>query len=174
MCANVQSATSIASILRWMSSLIHVIYASAAGAGFDESDLDEILRRARTANEAVAVTGMLLYSQGSFFQVLEGEADAVDKVYARILRDARHTRVAVIIREAIARRSFAEWTMGYADIAPAEVADIAGLNDFFGPGSCFEGLDDGRAKKLLAAFADGRWRVRLGGAVPPPTPGTYK
>lgn len=103
---------------------------------------------------------MLLYVDGSFFQVLEGSADAVDALFARIALDPRHRSVVTIIREPISQRAFGEWTMGFANMTREEVITAVGMNDFFGSKTCFDELDGGRAKKLLAAFAEGRWRVR--------------
>jgi len=66
--------------------------------------------KSRTSNERVALTGMLLHcdSDGSFFQVLEGEPAALDPLFQKISLDKRHSHVTLIIREPIAKRSFAE------------------------------------------------------------------
>lgn len=144
-------------------SLIHLIYASAATVDPGDAELAELLRRSRRNNTRVGLTGMLLFTQGSFFQVLEGDAATVDDVFAAIAADPRHTRAVTIIRERIPRRAFGEWSMGYAAATPEEIRAAAGdpSNDFFGAGSCFDRLDGGRAKKLLAAFREGRWRSHL-------------
>jgi hypothetical protein len=85
----------------------------------------------------------------------------VDTLYEKLDRDKRHQQLTLIIREPIVKRSFADWSMGFSSATPEELAKIDGLNDFFEEGSCFTDLDIGRAKKLLAAFAVGRWRVKL-------------
>lgn len=144
--------------------LIHCIYASAASPAFAESDLQSIVAKSREHNAALGVTGMLLYSEGSFFQVLEGEADVVDGLYTRIAGDARHERVTLIIREPVARRAFGEWTMGFVGLSGGEVASITGEDDGRGVDGCLQRVTEGRAKKLLAAFAGGRWRARVGSA----------
>ncbi len=51
--------------------------------------------------------------------------------------------------------------MSYSTITPQEVARIVGLNDFFTDASCFGQIGPGRAKKLLSAFKEGRWRTKL-------------
>lgn len=142
-----------------MTSLIHLIYASAATGDARDTDLAALLPVSRRNNARVGLTGMLLYTAGSFFQVLEGPPDVVDRVFATIAADPRHTRAVTIIRERIARRAFGEWSMGYVTTTPRDVAEAVGGNDFFGEGSCFERLDAGRAKKLLTAFRGGRWRT---------------
>jgi hypothetical protein len=106
--------------------LIHCIYASTAAAIFKESDLPALLEHARTANSERALTGMLLYIEGGFFQVLEGDDAAVDDVYALINLDPRHSKVTLIIREPIAVRDFSEWTMGFSTIDPLEAGQLIG------------------------------------------------
>lgn len=139
--------------------LIHCIYSSSATSRFHESDIPLLLERARAKNVRLGITGMLLFIEGSFFQVLEGDASAVDTLYATIGQDDRHDRVTQIIREPIARRSFAEWSMGFASVYRDEVSQLVGENDFFASASCLERIDAGRAKKLLVAFGAGRWRT---------------
>jgi hypothetical protein len=144
-----------------MASLIHCIYASAATRAFDDAELRVLLGQARYRNIQAAVSGMLLYTSGSFFQVLEGEPEAVDATFARIAPDSRHELVTVINREPIARRSFGEWSMGFTSVSREQLGAMVGLNDFFGEGNCYGNLGDGRAKKILHAFAQGRWRAQL-------------
>lgn len=142
-----------------MSEIIHCIYASKAAAGFSEAQLPQLLQNARANNAAAGLTGMLLYVDGNFFQVLEGEPASVARIFARICSDARHERVTQIIREPIFERQFAEWTMGYARIGLGEAKAHIGENDFFTSATCLENLSPGRARKLLSAFRQGRWRA---------------
>jgi hypothetical protein len=123
-----------------------------------------LLQKARVENERLQLTGMLLYSDGNFFQVLEGEPDSVDGMYKKLHLDKRHHQLTMVVREPIAKRYFADWSMGFSSVTPEELSEVDGLNDFFHDGSCFVGLDSDRAKKLLAAFAEGRWRAKLTGA----------
>jgi hypothetical protein len=143
--------------------LIHLIYSSTAVGTPDDETLADVLRASRRNNGRVGVTGMLLYTEGSFFQVLEGPAAAVDATFATIAADPRHARAVTIIRERIARRAFGEWSMGYVTATTRELEAASGMNDFFAEAACFDRLDPGRAKKLLTAFRAGRWRVRLAG-----------
>jgi Sensors of blue-light using FAD len=138
--------------------LIHCIYASTAESVFKESDITALLERVRTINAERGLTGMLLYIEGGFFQVLEGDDAVVDEVYGRIMRDPRHSKITLIIREPIATRDFSEWTMGFRTLDPQEAGKLIGENDFFKSATCVTQLGGGRAKKLLAAFRTGRWR----------------
>jgi hypothetical protein len=143
--------------------LTHLIYSSKAVAGLEVPDLKGILERARRNNFQQSITGMLLHTSGSFFQVLEGEESALTELFSIISADARHTNVTKIIQEPIAQRAFGEWTMAFSEVDPAELVSIAGFNDFFHNEDSLHDLQPGRARKLLAAFAQGRWRARLSG-----------
>jgi hypothetical protein len=81
-----------------MSSLIHLIYASVATQAFGKAQLTELLQQARGTNERLGLTGMLLHSDGSFFQVLEGEPVVVDQIYQKIRLDKRHGQFKMIIK----------------------------------------------------------------------------
>ncbi len=144
-----------------MPALVHLVYTSVASQDFSKEELTGLLEQARTANERLGVSGMLLFSGGNFFQVLEGRPSVVDALYQKISLDQRHTMLATIVREAIAKRFFGDWSMGFSDVTENDLAGIIGLNDFFHGGSCLAELDLGRAKKLLDAFAHGRWRAEL-------------
>lgn len=150
-----------------MSTLVHLIYASTAVNDFDQQELVVLLRKAREANAQAGITGMLLYIEGNFFQVLEGEQAAVDRQFAKIALDQRHAKVVTIIKEPIVKRAFGDWTMGFAEITLREFQRLDGLNDFFAEGSVLAQLGSGRAKKLVTAFAQGSWRSRICGAAKP-------
>jgi hypothetical protein len=147
-----------------MKPLIHSIYSSAATGTFQEHEIPGLLEQIRKANEAIDVTGMLLYIEGSFFQVLEGEPAIIDALIRRIQSDTRHKQFTLVIREPIPVRNFGEWTMGFETIGLAEAGELLGENDFFKSASCVARLNAGRAKKLLSAFRGGRWRTELTGA----------
>lgn len=144
-----------------MSNLVHLMYCSTATRSMSNDDLLGLLKTARERNLEHDVTGMLLYENGGFFQIIEGDVETIDKLYALIESDARHHELIKIIHEPIARRAFADWTMGFSRLTASEIADITGANDFFAAGESLTRLDPGRAKKILHAFRDGRWRARI-------------
>ncbi|MEZ5661709.1 MAG: BLUF domain-containing protein [Burkholderiaceae bacterium] len=139
-------------------SLIHCIYASTAVAPLAPGELNALLAKAKHNNAGLGVTGMLLYENGDFFQVLEGPEEVVHRLFEKIARDRRHSHVTKIIAERIEHRRFADWTMGYTAVTQEQLQELEGLNDFFRQGKCFSDLDEGRAKLLLQAFKEGRWR----------------
>jgi len=141
--------------------LIQLIYCSVASRMFSHEELSGLLRLARQNNAKEDITGMLLYAEGSFFQILEGEEEKTRLLFEKIEKDRRHHSITIIIQEPIAERSFGDWTMGYADITTEDLDTIIGSNDFLVKGQSFAQFGKGRAKKLLAAFKYGHWRAKI-------------
>ena len=138
--------------------LIHLIYASKETVAFDNDMIVELLALARARNKSLGITGMLVYCEGSFLQVLEGDEQAVLDLYTHIEGDERHAQAVKIIQESIATRGFRDWSMGYAALPRSELGKIEGMNDFFAGQTCLADVDEGRAKLLLESFSRGRWR----------------
>lgn len=136
-----------------------IAYASVAKHLFEHEALNALLSHARTNNAKQGITGMLLYVEGSFFQVLEGERAKVDALYEKISHDLRHHQVMKLIEEDIAERCFTDWSMGYAQATREELATIPGMSDFLTrEASPFTDIKAPRARMLLEAFREGRWQ----------------
>ena len=144
-----------------MPDLVHCIYTSVATRPLDPEKMDALVRRSRDSNRASRITGVLLRVGETFFQVLEGPREEIDALYGRILEDPRHTRVTRIIYESIARRFFEDTSMSLATLSPEELS--AALEEQSGERTetLLAGLDEGRAKRLIRAFSQGRWQGRL-------------
>ncbi len=97
--------------------MFHLIYTSQAAQAFSDADLKKLLLRARSNNEKLNITGMLIYHDRTFMQALEGDELSVRDVFKRIKKDARHTGVAVLRDQSSfgERRIFGDWSMGFAN-----------------------------------------------------------
>ena len=73
-----------------------ITYSSQATEPMTDTGLEEILADARTGNQARNVTGALIYVDGVFFQIIEGDKDVVQNLMANIVRDSRHHSVKVL------------------------------------------------------------------------------
>lgn len=110
--------------------MYHLIYVSSAKKLFSNAQLRDLLEVSRRRNSECGITGLLLYVDGNFIQVLEGEKAAVLKTYGRVLKDSRHTGVTTVLQGEIAKREFAEWSMGFQRVDPESGAAIPGYSDF--------------------------------------------
>ena len=141
--------------------LIMLSYTSIASHLMTHQELIDLLNQARVNNSQRNITSMLLYMEGCFFQVLEGERDIVEVIYVKIAKDKRHHHVMKLLEEPIEDRGFADWRMGYQHVTREELAQVTGLTDFLNqehPG--FESMHSERAKTLITAFRQGRWQTR--------------
>lgn len=139
-------------------------YTSVAAHDMTHAELIGLLKNARENNKKRDVTGMLLYMDGCFFQVLEGERKVIDDLYEKISRDTRHHHVMKLIEEPLEDRGFSAWTMGYQHITREELSTITGLSDFLDHESAsFEGMQKNRAYQLIEHFRCGRWQNKIVG-----------
>ena len=67
--------------------MFFLVYVSSATRPFSGEDLRVLLVTCRKDNTELGVKGMLLYKDGNFMQVLEGEEGAVRGLYERIAAD---------------------------------------------------------------------------------------
>ena len=99
------------------SALVQIIYTSNAVAPFSDRQLVDLLAKARTNNRSLHVSGMLVYDDGFFIQVLEGAEKDVDALFARIERDPGHCNVRLLLRQSLKEKEYDEWSMGFVDTA---------------------------------------------------------
>lgn len=101
------------------------------GYGVDP-EVNRILVHSRRNNQQRRIGGVLHYGNGCFFQYLEGPADTVDGLYARICRDARHHDVQRLTRRPIRSRRFRNWSMKFVAIerVVGEVLARHGMTSF--------------------------------------------
>ncbi|WP_336245489.1 BLUF domain-containing protein [Hymenobacter psoromatis] len=98
---------------------------SEAIARFEEPALLHLLRQCRLANERNCITGVLMYGEGQFIQVLEGCPAAVRRLYARIAADPRHGRLEILADGPMRWREFQGWHMSFAPL-PAAYPEVPG------------------------------------------------
>ena len=136
--------------------MIHIIYVSTAVEPFSEKELKDLLRLCRDCNERYQITGMLLYKNGNFMQVIEGDKTPVTQLMDNILRDIRHHNIDIMRRENIPSRDFPDWTMGFQNIDASDRFKIPGftniLDSDFNPEYFSE--DTAQAHQLLLAFKE--------------------
>jgi len=135
--------------------LEQLIYVSTAVRKMSRVELEALLESAVRFNNEHHITGMLLYSDGSFLQILEAETADMDEVYERINRDLQHHSLQVLIRNPISSRSFAAWHMGFRMLGQKEIEDNPAFAPFFERGfdASSIGAYEGLALRILQEFA---------------------
>jgi hypothetical protein len=132
---------------------ISLVYISKAAHPFKDKDLEILLAKAREANQKLKITGMLIYREDEFLQVLEGEKESVKMLYGKIQKDARHNNVKILLEENIYARKFDQWSMAFKKLGKNESIDIEGYSNYLRDGffsAPFNTL--GRVALLLELF----------------------
>lgn len=94
-----------------------LMYTSVAASEVDVDVIKEILQTGRRNNEQQKITGLLLYHEGTFLQVLEGDRKAISNLFEKkLMRDPRHTSVNLIHDEALSNRQFRYWHLAFSNL----------------------------------------------------------
>lgn len=79
-----------------------------------------ITEQSRSNNRGQGLTGVLLYVQNSFIQVLEGPAEQLETTFERICCDFRHGSLRLVDLTPVKARLFADWDMALVEGATGE------------------------------------------------------
>ena len=129
------------------------MYVSTSAYPMGASELAELLEVSRVNNARVGVTGLLLYKDEQFMQVIEGPEAEVTRLFGRIGEDKRHHSVKSLAEKTIRKRRYSRWSMGFRQLDEAQAREILGYNDFLGTRSAVErNALDSREELLLEWF----------------------
>jgi len=137
-----------------MGSLFQIVYTSTAAGSLGRAELVELLKRSVQRNTRAGITGILLYKDSCFMQVLEGEESVLIPLFSRICRDPRHHHVIPLIHEPIEQRHFPNSAMAFRDLDSAEFRDLPGYSEFLNTpvNGELHALDIPESKRLLLLF----------------------
>ena len=110
-------------------------------------EVDSILATSARNNPARGITGLLLFNDRNFLQLLEGEEGQVNALMETIFADPRHSGVSVLDRRGIAERTCPDWAMKRVLIAES-IANRREMLERDLP----EGLDP-EVRKMIVNFA---------------------
>lgn len=136
--------------------MIQLIYICSAAYEPSEKDLIELLDQARSRNNSLNITGMLLYDNATYIQVLEGEYDDVHRVLFSIKKDERVGRLITLVDQEIKNRCFPNWSMGFKNLTNNRLENLVGFSEIFA-GKVERSIADRKhelAVELLLSFAE--------------------
>ena len=110
--------------------MIYLVYASSSVKPCSSDELLQLLDKARQNNEKLGITGMLLYKDGDFMQVLEGDEAQVHSLSAQIAKDPRHKDMVTILEGHCTEREFPDWSMGFRNLNDIDSRSVPGYNTF--------------------------------------------
>lgn len=136
--------------------LISLVYASSAAYLFSDDELVDLLEDSVRCNKQAGISGLLLYKDSNFMQVIEGPEEAVMELYGRIHQDPRHKDILLLLKQTIPARQFADWRMGFVNIDRFSEAELPGFSAFLTDSFLAETYrkNPQRAYMLLLSFRD--------------------
>ena len=88
------------------------VYCSLAAEGVDDSEVDRMIAWSQHRNVERAITGVLVFGSGIFFQWIEGPPAEVEKLIASLHGDSRHFDIVSLDRSVERReRLYPTWEM---------------------------------------------------------------
>ena len=137
--------------------IYRLMYISTGRKIFGTDELREFVDVCIKNNAEINVTGMLLYVNGNFLQLLEGRQEDVKALfYDRIALDKRHSGAFVLWQSEVSERVFPDWAMGLKTVDPEKNDDIAGLFKL-SHGELKEkihNVSDARAEEMIEMFME--------------------
>lgn len=106
----------------------------------DAKALFRLLRKNRGRNERLGITGLLLYRDGAFMEVIEGEEDAVRRLFGALEEETHHRDMTALYEGAVDARSFRDWSMSFHHLGDLRRASIPGFSPFADPSSLADQL----------------------------------
>ena len=113
--------------------LEYIVYYSFSQSTISDSELKELLRKAREWNEAHEITGLLIYrynkkfKRGNFLQIIEGPKKSISSTWGRICADPRHHTITVLEDGSFEIRNFSTWSMGLKNLNTEAVEHMPGF-----------------------------------------------
>lgn len=83
-----------------------ISYVSSAHKDLTVEEVNQILKQTNKFNKSQNITGILLFNERNFFQLIEGEKKTVLDLYARIALDPRHHNIIQFLEKPVSRPSF--------------------------------------------------------------------
>lgn len=105
-------------------------YISHAYDELTSEDIADILEKSIKNNKLWNITGILLYKNKRFFQILEGDKSYIEKIYDKIALDARHYNITILNKSKSKMRLLGNWSMAFLSDNKDFNISHSDLNDF--------------------------------------------
>ncbi len=136
-----------------LSAHFQIGYVSTESYAMTPKDLIALLEVSRKNNAQRDITGLLLYRETAFFQVLEGTEAQVKAAFEAISKDRRHHTVDVLFEGNTTNREFADWRMGFLNLDGVSIDQLMGYTNFLRrelePREFLENLSRGKRLALM-------------------------
>lgn len=101
-----------------------ICYVSNSQMEMDNAQVKTLLEYCKEKNMALGIKGVLLYAEGNFFQILEGEKDVIMEIFKKIENDSRHNGLIKIISRDIPTHTFDEYKVDILSDEPKYTYEV--------------------------------------------------
>lgn len=130
-----------------------ISYVSTVNPALSEHEIQQALNFSKNWNNDHDITGILLYSQGNFFQVLEGEEQLLKDLFKRIKADERHHNIITIFQKEVPDEKFNNYEASF--ISLDDRYRVKDLDTYFSQISLLNPSIQSSVKYILNKFAEG-------------------
>jgi hypothetical protein len=95
--------------------LISLSYTSTAVTDISLLGNLRLLAHSFLNNQKHNITGLLIYKNKQFAQVIEGDEISIERIWSKIQLDSRHKDIQLLSKEPINIRSFTKWSMFFPE-----------------------------------------------------------
>lgn len=96
-----------------------ISYISTASQHATESVVNDPLVFVEHENNRKKVSGILIYADGTFFQIIEGEETIIKPLFNKILKDPRHHHIIKLLDKPSSKISFSKYHSSFTSIHSA-------------------------------------------------------
>ena len=108
---------------------IIIFYVSNVSSTLTPMKIQELLSKSQKKNGQKGINGILLFSGGNFYQVLDGPTDIIKQLWEKIKEDDRHHSIIKIFEERASHPSFETYLCDY--ISENDVFQYENIKELF-------------------------------------------
>lgn len=127
-----------------------IIYISSATKYLSSEEVESLMLKNREKNSINGITGVLLYADGDFFQVIEGPTIKLNKLFQNIQKDSRHRGILTMDNIEIKEKHFPNWSMGFYTSTYEKLSKINNYQTI--NKQCLSHFDDKKCLALIDSF----------------------
>ena len=143
--------------------MIRLAYISKQTVPLSTDEIKRILQQSIRNNASKSITGMLLFYNGTFLQILEGNEKSIKDLYEALELDSRHKDLAVVYKKEIDDPSFTSWSMGFVDVEEilnkGDKDFVHLFNEAFNKNAENTEIVKDKINTIMEKFQHGAWRT---------------
>jgi len=124
-----------------------ICYVSTARRDIDQNKIHELFYNSCQNNIAQGISGILLYNEGNFMQILEGSRSNIISLFQAIKKDQRHSDIITLFEKPIPYCIFKGYNSGFSTIENND--HIENLNNYL---TLLEFIEDTNTSVVISAL----------------------